>query len=147
MRPANDLLTITRRIERQSPDYMARRDELVSAGISCRCRQARRTSINPNRVATVMPVLSMSTICSRVNPACSPARASLETEDDMEGFGIFPPSELEILTRPGIPVSDCVTFYLQQKPTPTECRNPSNQMQSPFATGLLYGQCIKAHAP
>ena len=63
----NGRLTVARK------SYMIQREDRGGPGST----RPRRNSIQLRRVSTLTPALRIWIICSRVNPACSPAIASL----------------------------------------------------------------------
>lgn len=78
--------------------YAIHSDEDIngSGGVGSR---SRRQEISSSSVSTLTPVFSMSIICSRLNPACSPAMASLLTALTKAEFAIvFPPVD-EVAAR------------------------------------------------
>ena len=62
------------------------RDSRVSNG-----RPVSLDSIRRSNASTVSPAFNKSIICSMVNPACSPAMASLKTLDAMDGIPTMHP--------------------------------------------------------
>jgi hypothetical protein len=71
--------------ENRYSHYIIQHEERLGAG-GCTWHPLRRQEIKSNRVATLSPELSISIICSKLNPACSPAIASLLTAVTNVGF-------------------------------------------------------------
>src|SRR5215510_7115291 len=74
-------------IERLTRGYITQREEPSCSG-SQADTLANLRSIIRNRDSTVSPAFNNSIICSKVNPACSPATANLKTLAAIDGAAI-----------------------------------------------------------
>ena len=64
--------------------YIIQREERASGSAP-----PNRDSIRQSKVSTLIPAFNNSIICSTLNPACSPARVSLNTLAATDGVAIF----------------------------------------------------------